>query len=147
MQVYPTGIYDEFPKEGIIMAFGPDLRKQIKDTMVQSCKDKPREECRNALNPLLQKTDITTHTKRFIAISAILLGELLIAIAAETLIIFGEGIYLHNTAEVPKEIKFDRGNLAQIQSIAGAHTFAAVTGATGAPSTITYRPIATTTAT
>lgn len=128
------------------MAFGPDLRKEIKDTMLQSCKDKPREECRNALNPMLQRTDVTTHTKRFIAISAILLGELLVAIAAETLIIFGEGIYLHNTAEVPKEIKFGGGDLAQIQSMAGVHTFAAVTGAIGAPSTITFQTPATTTA-
>ncbi|KAJ4377484.1 hypothetical protein N0V83_000309 [Neocucurbitaria cava] len=146
VQIYPTGIYDEFPKEGITMAFGPELRKQIKDTMLQNCKDKSREQCRNALNPVLQRTDVTTHTKRFIAISAILLGELLIAIAAETLIIFGEGIYLHNTADVPKEIKFDHGDLDQIQSMAGAHTFAAVTGTSGTPSTITYQPPATTTA-
>ena len=115
--------------------------------MIKNCKDRSRQDCRNAVIPILQNTDVATHTKRFVIISAILLGELLMAIAAETLIIFGEGVYLHNTAnDLPKEMKFESGDLRQIYSMAGAHTFAAVTDATASPSTITYDPLATTTA-
>ncbi|KAF1848132.1 uncharacterized protein K460DRAFT_308071 [Cucurbitaria berberidis CBS 394.84] len=147
LHVYPTGSYNEFPKEGITIGFGPDLRKQIKETMIQNCKDKPRQDCRNSVIPILQNTDVTTHTKRFVVISAILLSNLLVAIAAEAFIIFGEGVYLHNTAnDLPKEMIINHGDLKQINFMAGAHTFAAVTAATAVPSTVTYNPPATTTA-
>lgn len=114
--------------------------------MKHSCKDKDAQQCRNAVIPLLYNTDVLTHTKRFAVVGAIILGLGLAIIISETLLLFGSGAYLGNTAsDMPKELHFDRGDLEQIHSIAGAYTFAAVTAATAVPSTITYLPPATST--
>ncbi|KAF2492915.1 hypothetical protein BU16DRAFT_592780 [Lophium mytilinum] len=142
LQIYPTGIYDDFPKDGVTVAFGPDLRKRIQDTMIKSCKDKPDDECRNALVPVLHNTDVETHTKRFAVVSAILVGILLSLIVSELFVIFRLG-----TAEPPKEVKFEYGDMDQIYNIGASSTIAVQQGQDGTPNTITIPSVPTQTPT
>jgi hypothetical protein len=145
LQVFPTGTFDEFPKDGITLALGPDLRKQIKDAATQNCKDQSSQECRNAIAPLLQNTDVTTHAKRFVVVGAILFGELLVFTAVEILAFFGY-FQLNTVGNIPQEIKFSHGDLQQIKAMGGANTFAVKADASATPNTVIFQPVATSTA-
>ncbi|KAF2468917.1 uncharacterized protein BDR25DRAFT_372773 [Lindgomyces ingoldianus] len=138
LQIYPTGIYDDFPKEGINVAFGPDLRKRIGDTMAANCKDKLQEQCRNALIPVVQNTDISTHVKRLVSVAAILLDWLIDAIIIETIIIFEEKASgaLDEPPKPPKELHYSFEDLDRIHSMGLAGTIAIVTSADAKPTTI-----------
>ncbi|KAH7071451.1 hypothetical protein BKA63DRAFT_568584 [Paraphoma chrysanthemicola] len=143
LQIFPSGIYDEFPKDGIVVSVGKDLRKQIQDTMSQSCRDQGfSQECHNALVPLLDKTDLAAHTKRFVVIGGLAIISLIIAVVALVYEMARIG-----TTEVPSNIKLNYKDLAQIQTMSGASTIAAVApDASNKPYTITLQPPTTPTA-
>jgi hypothetical protein len=136
--MYPTGIYDALPTEGITIAFGPEIRQQMENVRTQSCNKRSAEECRKALNDVLQKTEVSTHVKRFVAASAF--AVLLISIIIEA-------IYLYDH-KVGKEMKFRPEDLHRIHSMAGAKEIAVVTATdmSAVPATLTYVRPATTTA-
>ncbi|KAH7079685.1 hypothetical protein FB567DRAFT_449769 [Paraphoma chrysanthemicola] len=143
LQIYPTGSYDDFPEDGIVVAVGEDLRKQIQDTIAQSCKrDTPSQECHDALMPILHNTDLGTHTKRFVVIGGVMVISIVVAVVA---IVYEMG-HIANT-DVPTHIKLNHADLAQIQSMSGASTIAAVGAeASASPYTIVVQPSATPTA-
>jgi hypothetical protein len=118
--------------------FGPELRKEFQDVALGKCGDKPTQACREALTPTLQGTDITTHTKRFLPVLGYLVGGIVVMLAVQLGMGFNVWIGKFN---VPQEVKFDFGDLVQIQSTGGAHTFAAVLNSE--TSTLTYQPEAT----
>jgi preprotein translocase subunit SecF len=91
--------------------------------------------------PLLQKTDLATHTKRFVIIGTLAIIGLLGAVTA---LVIHMGIHYSSTKEVPAHIRLNHADLAQIQSLQGAKTFAAVAAeATASPNTIIVQPTAT----
>ncbi|KAI4636221.1 hypothetical protein J4E83_001175 [Alternaria metachromatica] len=141
VQVYPTGVYDTFPADGITVAFGPEIHEQMKTVRAESCNNKPAEECRDAINGVIQKTGVSTHVKRFIPVAPwvlwLLAGWVLSTIA-----------YEYNQ-DLGKAIKLPPEDLRQIQSMAGAQEIAIVTAADASAiaATLTIRPPATTTPT
>lgn len=139
--MYPTGVHDTIPPDGITIAFGPGMRQQVEDVRTQSCNDGQSEGCRKALSDILQKTEVSTHVKRFIPLAAWAFG---VALA----VIITEAVYIYNH-ELGKEMKFRPEDLRQIHSMAGAQEIAIVTAsdATAVPTTLTYQPPATSTAT
>ncbi|KAF2023189.1 hypothetical protein EK21DRAFT_118998 [Setomelanomma holmii] len=136
------GTYDEFPKDGVIVAVEKDLRKQIQDTMAQACRGKGfSQECHDALVPLLYKTDLAAHTKRFVVIGGTAVISLVMAVIA---LVYEMG-RVANT-DVPSNIKLNNNDLVQIQSMSGASTIAAVAAEPSAkPYTVALQPSATTT--
>ncbi|KAF2635433.1 hypothetical protein P280DRAFT_411647 [Massarina eburnea CBS 473.64] len=64
LQIYPTGIYNDFPDDGITVAFGPDLVKRMEESMGDNCQQDTNA-CRDRIIPILHNTDIETHSKRF----------------------------------------------------------------------------------
>jgi hypothetical protein len=143
LQVYPTGIHDDVPDEGIIVALGPELRKQVNDAASKACNGKSySQDCENSLVSVIQQTDLAPHSKRFgqFAVLAILGLGALIAV------IWQEHHIQSSKLEVPEIIRLDKGDVAQVVSMAGAATFAvAQAGATAAPYTVTWQPPATST--
>jgi exo-beta-1,3-glucanase (GH17 family) len=139
--MYPTGTFNEFPIEGVIIAMGDELRKQLKDVAAQKCK-RLSQDCQSALAPLLLNPDISTHTKRFVEVAAVLTAETIGAIVVATLGFLG--YFVGTTKDIPQEVKFNHNDIQQIQAMAGAHTFAVVSDV-GWPSTVTYLPSATAT--
>ncbi|KAF2855529.1 hypothetical protein T440DRAFT_513642 [Plenodomus tracheiphilus IPT5] len=114
LQVYPTGIYDEIPAEGITLIMGPDLRKSLRETMETHCK----------------------HTKRVLAMFGIALGTLLFAnVSAEVLRLSAEAKHIY---DIPKAIKLGHGDLIQFHSLGPASTIAFEVNPTMAPVTATY---------
>jgi hypothetical protein len=73
--------------------------------------------------PLLQKTDLATHTKRFVVVTAVGILSLMMAVAG---IVWEMNRISSTTKDVPANIKLNHADLTQIQSMAGAKTFAAV---------------------
>ena len=110
--MYPTGVHDTIPPDGITIAFGPGIRQQVEDVRTQSCNDGQSEGCRKALNDILQKTEVSTHVKRFIPLAAWAFG---VALA----VIITEAVYIYNH-ELGKEMKFLPEDLRQVHSMAGA---------------------------
>jgi hypothetical protein len=141
IQVYPTGVYDSVPTDGITIAFGPEIREQVDTVRAQNCNNRPADECRMALNDVMQKTDVSTHVKRFIPLAAWAFGVLLGLVITEI-------IYVYNH-DLGKGIKFRPEDLQQIHSMAGAQEIAIMTAsdASAVAATLTYQPPATTTAT
>jgi hypothetical protein len=139
--MYPTGFYDTLPTDGITIAFGPEIRQQVESARAQSCNNKSAEECRKALNGVLQKTEVSTHVKRFTPLAAWAFGILLGLMITEAIYIYNHGL--------GKEMRFRPEDLRQIHSMAGAQEIALVTtpGASAAPATSTYQSPPTTTAT
>jgi hypothetical protein len=142
--IYPTGVYDNLPQDGLTIAFGPELREQIKSIRSQHCDDKPEEECRNALSSALQATDVSTHVKRFIPIMAWALGLLIAAVVSEVIVFY--------THDIGKEMRLSHEDLDQLHIMAssGVQTFAVASEVdafmTSVVATISYQPPPTSTA-
>jgi hypothetical protein len=140
LQVYPTGIYEEFPEDGITIALGADLRKQITDTMAKTCNSGGyTQECQDALMPILHKSDLATHAKRFVIVGSI--GIISLAVVAVAAIVYQMGRFTNYAKDAPVNIKLNHEDLMQIKSISGASTFAAV--AAEATALVTVQPVAT----
>jgi hypothetical protein len=93
--------------------------------------------------PILQRTDLATHTKRFVIIGTIGAISLTVAVAA---MIIHMGQFYSSTKDVPSNVKLNYGDLAQIKSMSGAPTFAAVAAtASATPDTVVWQAAATTT--
>jgi hypothetical protein len=143
LQVFPTGIYDSVPDEGITVALGPDLRKQINDAASKACNTKSyAQDCENSLVSIIQQTDLAPHTKRFgpFALLALLSLGALIAV------IWQEHHIQSTKLEVPEVVNLGKGDIAQVISMSGAPTFAvAQAGGSATPYTVTWQPPATST--
>ncbi len=130
--MYPTGIYDTIPTEGITIAFGPEIRHQVETVRAQSCKNKPADECRKALNAVIQHTEVSTHVKRFIPLAAWAFGIIVGLLITEAIYVYNHGL--------GKEMRFRPEDLHQIHSMAGAQEIAIVSGsdANAVSATLTY---------
>jgi hypothetical protein len=106
----------------VTVAFGPDLKKKIKDAMGQDCKGKNRDACRDRVVPLLQNTDIDTHAKRFIIVAATM-GVLLALVTFEVLVLAVEASMLNAQHDIPA-VKYEYTDLAQMQDIGHSQDFA-----------------------
>jgi hypothetical protein len=122
LQIYPEGIYDDFPKEGVTVTFGPDLKKKIKEAMGQDCKGKDRDACRDRVVPLLQNTDIDTHAKRFLLVAASM-GVVLALVTFEVLALAVEENRLNARDEIPA-VKYEYTDLGQMYDIGHSQNFA-----------------------
>jgi hypothetical protein len=144
LQIFPTGIFDDVPNDGITVALGPDLQKQMQEAVSKSCTSKDfTQECQNALMSVFPQTDLTAHTKRF----AIVAGVFTAAFLAGFVSLAIQAIIAKVTVkEVPQDIRLNNEDVAQLKSMAGASTFAAVMSGTKAtPVTMTLQPPATST--
>jgi hypothetical protein len=130
LQIYPTGIYDDFPDAGITIAFGPELRQHIEDVWSRHCDKKPAEECRNAVSSALSTSDVTTHVKRFVVVDALTVFAVIS--------IVGQAIWVFSHPP-SREMRFGKEALHQISHLAEESTFAVITDATVAPATITVQ--------
>ncbi|KAF1836060.1 hypothetical protein BDW02DRAFT_596727 [Decorospora gaudefroyi] len=141
IQIYPTGVYEGVPEDGITIAFGPKLREQIESIRSQKCKTQQGEDCRHALSTAFSQTDISTHLKRYFILLAWAIGIALGGLIAQ--------YYLMQDTAMPEQIKFRLGDLSQIKSLAGAPTFAVVSNSDGdaTPTTLTPQQPTTSTAT
>ncbi|KAF2826892.1 hypothetical protein CC86DRAFT_381953 [Ophiobolus disseminans] len=142
VEIFPTGIFDEFPSDGITIAFGPDVHKQIENALARECKKGTyTTECQQALAPILHRTNLSTHTKRFILTASVWITAILVAVVAAWV------TQMVNEAneKVPMNIKLNNKDLAQIQTMSDASTFAAIGIGPGAwaTATITVHPAAT----
>ncbi|KAH7079690.1 hypothetical protein FB567DRAFT_533126 [Paraphoma chrysanthemicola] len=143
VQIFPTGVHDEFPDDGITIALGAELRTKISDIVAQQCNTGSfTQDCHNALMPVIQDSNIAAHTKRFVVIGGLAIISGIIGIVA-LLIEMGR---IANY-EVPQDIKLNHNDLVQIQSIGGASTYAAIAAETTAiPHTVSWKPSTTTAA-
>ncbi|KAF1954802.1 hypothetical protein CC80DRAFT_475507 [Byssothecium circinans] len=116
LQMYPRGIYDDFPKDGVTLVFGPDLKKRIIDTMGSDCQAN-QEACRNRLIPILDNTDIHTHAKRVILISAFLAFELIWATAY--IITAAAAVGAAWLASESPAVKYEYSDLDQLHQLGG----------------------------
>ncbi|KAH7123541.1 hypothetical protein B0J11DRAFT_435299 [Dendryphion nanum] len=143
LQIYPTGLHEDLPHNGIDIILGPDLRKRIKETMQRDCKDKPQEQCRDSLIPIFHNTDVSKHTKRFLLVGGAIIAGLVALVVAQAFILLGESGYLA-TDSPPKRVNLNYADLHQIQSIGSVSKLAYVTGSVVLPTTITMvQPTAT----
>ena len=60
--IYPTGVVDEIPEEGINIAFGPDVQKTIADILANKCGNP--DECRKEIVKNLGTPNMYLHAKR-----------------------------------------------------------------------------------
>lgn len=134
VMIYPSGVVEEIPGNGIDIAFGPDAQKKMADIIQNQCTQKQADQCRNALAQLLQQSDVSVHAKRFSSLSLARIPE-----------IIAEFFYLANRPP-PKIIHFNADDLEQINSISTASVIAFVTGAANSDlGTMTVNPAPTST--
>jgi hypothetical protein len=138
LQIYPQGIYDDFPKDGVTVVFGPDLKQRISVAIGNNCHT-DLTSCRERLMPILQNTDLHTHTKRFILITAFVIGDVvasvsyLLSVAAAAAAGAGTGAWL--ASEVPA-VRLSYSDLAQIHDSGKANKIAIQQGTDATPTTI-----------
>ncbi|KAF1918942.1 hypothetical protein BDU57DRAFT_124308 [Ampelomyces quisqualis] len=142
LQIFPTGIYDNVPEDGLTVALGPELRKQINDAASSKCNSQSfAQECEDVLVSIIQQTDLQPHTKRFgpAVIGLLALGALIGVIMQEQRI--------HSIgAEIPETLHLSPGDVAKVVSMSDAATFAVTQiGATTTPYTVTWKPAPTST--
>jgi hypothetical protein len=135
--MYPQGIYDDFPKDGVTVVFGPDLKQRIKDAIGDDCQNNPGS-CRDRLMPVLQNTDVHTHAKRFILISAFLITDVVAALSY--LLVAGSAAAAGAGAawlasDVPA-VKLDYSDLAQIHDLGKVDKIVVEQGENATPTTI-----------
>ena len=137
LAIYPTGIQDEFPVEGITIALGPELRDKIKDTASKSCNGPAlTQDCQNALVATLPQNELSAHTKRVIpfvvAAGALAAIGLILGLVLET-------ARIQNTEKaVPMNIRLTPGDIAHVKPMVAAGTFAVATaGPSPTPVTMT----------
>ncbi|KAJ4287198.1 hypothetical protein N0V90_012596 [Kalmusia sp. IMI 367209] len=132
LQIYPTGVFSDFPQDGVTVAFGPDLRKRIQDTAGANCQAEGSV-CRDRLLPVIQNTDLNSHAKRFILVTSFLVGEIISFITSEVMVAAAVG----GAAVVA--VKYDYNDMDQMQSIgeANTNTIAIQHGPDALPTTVT----------
>ncbi|KAF1962964.1 hypothetical protein CC80DRAFT_434319 [Byssothecium circinans] len=135
LEMFPRGIYDGFPQDGVTIAFGPDLKQRIKDAMGNDCKTDP-EACRKRLTPVIHNTDIGTHSKRFILVSAFLVGAI-VKVTVELLVTAAVVGTVWLAAENIPSVKYEYSDLDQMHDMGDSDTFAVKQGPAANPSTIT----------
>lgn len=131
--MYPRGIYDDFPKEGVTIAFGPDLKKRIIDAMGNDCAAN-QEACRNKLMPIIHSTDIQKHSKRFVLVLSAFLVATIVQVTAEVLIAAAAAGIAY---EVAHSVKYEYSDLHQMDAMGQSDTYAIKSGISGKPTTIT----------
>lgn len=131
--MYPRGIYDDFPKEGVTMAFGPDLKKRIIDAMGNDCAAN-REACRDRLMPIIHSTDIQKHSKRFVLVLSAFLVATIVQITVEVLIAAAAAGIAY---EVAHSVKYEHSDLHQMEAMGQSDTYAIQPGSSAKPTTIT----------
>jgi hypothetical protein len=138
LQIYPQGIYDDFPKDGVTVVFGPDLKQRISVAIGNNCHT-DLTSCRERLMPILHNTDLHTHTKRFILITAFVIGDVvasvsyLLSVAAAAAAGAGTGAWL--ASEVPA-VRLSYSDLAQIHDLGKADKIAIQQGTDATPTII-----------
>jgi hypothetical protein len=144
LQILPTGTYDDFPEDGITVDLGPELRKRIHDVAAEKCKAQTfTQECQNALTEVLHTTDVAAHTKRFVVAVGLLVGAGVVALVG---VILQMARIQSGTKDLPVNSKLNHGDIAQVKTMVGASTFAAVTaGPSPTPQTMTVQPATTST--
>ncbi|KAH5075895.1 hypothetical protein HBH95_126740 [Parastagonospora nodorum] len=134
LEMFPRGIYDDFPLVGVTIAFGPDLKKRIKDAMGDDCKEKA-EDCRKRLTPVFHNTDIGTHSKRFILVTSFLVGAIINVTVQLLITAAALGIAWEAAQNIPS-VKYEYSDLTQIHDMGNSDTFAIQKGPTADPTTI-----------
>ncbi|KAF2006485.1 hypothetical protein P154DRAFT_481232 [Amniculicola lignicola CBS 123094] len=144
LQIYPTGILERAPLDGIDVVFGPDLRKRISAAVEGNCKDDNTEKCRNAIIPVVQSTDVSHHSKRFLFM---LIGAGLALLVAELITIYVMSKTIEGQAP-PDAVHFTPSDLHQIEALGNANTVAieAYVAESTSIATITVTPTPTPTA-
>jgi hypothetical protein len=132
--MFPRGIYDDFPQDGVTIAFGPDLKKRIKDAMGDDCKAK-LDDCRKRLTPIIHNTDIGTHYKRLILVTSFLVGTI-ISVTVQLLITADAVGIAWEVAQSIPSIKYEYSDLTQISEMNDSETLAFKVGPAGDPITI-----------
>jgi hypothetical protein len=116
--IYPTGVFDKAPEQGINVVFGPDAQKKVGDIIESHCKNNAEEQCRTELAKTLQQTDIQLHAKRFpvlvLAALGLVLSQLYVA------------YHLYNPTP-PQTIHFNAPDLEQMNKVGYASTLAIAT--------------------
>jgi hypothetical protein len=135
--MYPQGIYDDFPKDGVTVVFGPDLKQRIRDAIGNDCHTDPTS-CREKLMPILENTDVHTHAKRFILISAFLIADVVVSLswllATAAGAATGAGA-AWLASDVPA-LRLSYSDLAQIHDLGKADKIAVKQGIDATPTTI-----------
>ncbi|KAH5350513.1 hypothetical protein HBI48_165330 [Parastagonospora nodorum] len=139
LEMFPRGIYDDFPQDGVTIAFGPDLKKRIKDAMGNDCKAKP-DDCRKRLTPIIHNTDIGTHSKRFILVTSFLVGSIITVTVSLLIAAAAVGIAWETAQNIPS-VKYEYSDLTQIGDMDDSDTFAFKTGPAADPTTISVPAI------
>jgi len=134
--MFPRGIYDDFPQDGVTIAFGPNLKKRIRDAIGDDCKANP-EDCRKRLTRVIQNTEIGTHSKRFILVTSFLVGAI-VKVTVELLVAATiAGIAWEAAQNIPS-VRHEYSDLTQIQELGNADTFAIRPGPSANPTTVNF---------
>ncbi|CAI6334742.1 unnamed protein product [Periconia digitata] len=132
-QMYPLGIYDDFPREGVTIALGSDLKKRVMDTMGDGCKADPQA-CRNKLIPIIHNTDVGAHTTRFVLIPSAFLVAAIVRTTAQVLV---AATVAGITYEMAHNLKFEYEDLHQMDTLGDPDVMAVKFGMESSPTTIT----------
>lgn len=90
-------------------------------------------ECQQALAPILHKTDLSTHTKRFVIAAGFWITALVVAVVATWII----QVAVVANEKVPENVRLNNKDLAQIQTMSDASSFVAIGIGSGASPTAT----------
>jgi hypothetical protein len=125
LMIWPTGIYEDIPPEGIDIAFGPELKQKIDTALKDNCQDENQiEDCTKEIAAVIDNTDLATHSKRYVGLLRALLG----IITAWSLAVTWMQHQHTNNKEPPTVIHFDPDKVSQISSLATATLVAIATG-------------------
>jgi hypothetical protein len=120
VKIAPEGFHDIMPEEGITIGFGEGIAEEVRKIVEEKCNDgKDFQGCIGAVHEAITKTDLNTHTKRFVLLTA---GTVALAMPwlAVIVVVAAIGISLWAGSNTPAKVHLpheDDGPLAQIQTL------------------------------
>ncbi|KAF2653177.1 hypothetical protein K491DRAFT_680775 [Lophiostoma macrostomum CBS 122681] len=133
--IFPTGLITDIPEDGFHVVLGSEVQASLDKVARENCADSSNsQKCVEAVHKELQDSSLSTHTKRFVLITAFTVGlilEILVDVAiasiatAAVVAAVGDGV-------APERVKFDdtsdNGVLGQINTLTDVTAIAIATG-------------------
>ncbi|KAF2444647.1 hypothetical protein P171DRAFT_279562 [Karstenula rhodostoma CBS 690.94] len=71
VNIAPDGFHDDIPQEGLTFGLGPEIAAEMKKIVEENCKDrKDLQVCIEKVHDTLTNTQLNTHSKRFVLLTA-----------------------------------------------------------------------------
>jgi len=119
--IAPDGFHETIPEEGITIGLGEEIAEEIGKIVEEKCKDnKNMHICIEEVRRALETTQLSTHTKRFILLTAGAVAFLIEWVIPAIIVIgsVGGGLLLNDKKESKVHLPHEEnGPLAQIETL------------------------------